>query len=315
MLTSSPAALIRHSDCVGRSVARHERADRSRSAVSRRGTRRGRSRAPSMPAVKDLPIVSPHGHTDPRWYALERAVSRSGAAADRARPLYLPHAVQPGRAAGGPRRADARRLAGRDRRPRRSGGASPRTIISFAARRRGCGSTMSCPTLFGIDEPLTRRHRRRALRRDRRAACQRTPIRPRALFERFNIEVIATTEGALDDLRWHRMIRDSGWNGRVVTAYRPGRGRRSGFRGLCRQSRPARRDHRLRHRHLGRLSRRAPRAPRLSSSSSARPPRDHGHPTAETANLSGCGGRGTVQPHPARTRPTSASGGCSAPRC
>ena len=30
-------------------------------------------------------------------------------------------------------------------------------------------------------------------------------------FERFNIEVIATTEGSLDDLRWHAKIRDSGW--------------------------------------------------------------------------------------------------------
>ena len=46
-------------------------------------------------------------------------------------------------------------------------------------------------------------------------------FRPRALFERFNIEVLATTEGALDDLRWHRQIRDSGWAGRVVTTYRP----------------------------------------------------------------------------------------------
>ncbi|TJV73631.1 MAG: glucuronate isomerase, partial [Mesorhizobium sp.] len=26
-------------------------------------------------AVKDLPIVSPHGHTDPRWYALNEAFS------------------------------------------------------------------------------------------------------------------------------------------------------------------------------------------------------------------------------------------------
>ncbi|MEH6774204.1 MAG: glucuronate isomerase, partial [Cereibacter changlensis] len=49
----------------------------------------------------------------------------------------------------------------------------------------------------------------------------RPEFRPRALFERFNIEVIATTESALDDLRWHRMIRESGWSGRVVTAYRP----------------------------------------------------------------------------------------------
>ena len=33
--------------------------------------------------------------------------------------------------------------------------------------------------------------------------------------------MIATTESPLDDLRWHAMVRDSGWGGRVVTAYRP----------------------------------------------------------------------------------------------
>src|SRR5690606_41713548 len=52
-------------------------------------------------------------------------------------------------------------------------------------------------------------------------ALQRTEFRPRALFERFNIEVIATTESPLDPLDHHRAIRDSGWNGRVITAYRP----------------------------------------------------------------------------------------------
>ena len=46
-------------------------------------------------------------------------------------------------------------------------------------------------------------------------------LRPRALFERYNIEVIATTESPLDDLRHHRAIRESGWQGRVITAYRP----------------------------------------------------------------------------------------------
>src|SRR5690606_23439007 len=46
-------------------------------------------------------------------------------------------------------------------------------------------------------------------------------FRPRALFERFNIEVLATTESPLDELRHHVAIRDSGWQGRVITAYRP----------------------------------------------------------------------------------------------
>ena len=41
------------------------------------------------------------------------------------------------------------------------------------------------------------------------------------MFERFNIEVIATTESPLDPLVHHQKIRKSGWKGRVVTAYRP----------------------------------------------------------------------------------------------
>ena len=57
---------------------------------------------------------------------------------------------------------------------------------------------------------------------DRISRLLSTPqFRPRALFERFKIEALATTESPLDDLRWHKMIRESGWNGRVITAYRP----------------------------------------------------------------------------------------------
>jgi glucuronate isomerase len=53
------------------------------------------------------------------------------------------------------------------------------------------------------------------------AALKRPEFRPRALFEQFNIEVLATTEGALDTLDHHEAIRKSGWGGRVITAYRP----------------------------------------------------------------------------------------------
>ena len=53
------------------------------------------------------------------------------------------------------------------------------------------------------------------------AALATPAFRPRALFERYNIEVIATTESPLDDLRHHQAIRTSGWAGRVITAYRP----------------------------------------------------------------------------------------------
>ena len=52
--------------------------------------------------------------------------------------------------------------------------------------------------------------------------CREKPeFRPRDLYDRFNIEVIATTDGALDDLHWHKQVRDSDWTGRVVPTYRP----------------------------------------------------------------------------------------------
>ncbi len=47
------------------------------------------------------------------------------------------------------------------------------------------------------------------------------PFRPRALFERFNIEVLTTTESPTDPLLQHQAIRASGWHGRVITAFRP----------------------------------------------------------------------------------------------
>jgi len=46
-------------------------------------------------------------------------------------------------------------------------------------------------------------------------------FRPRHLFERFNIEVLATTDAATDSLEHHRAIRESGWKGRVVPTFRP----------------------------------------------------------------------------------------------
>jgi glucuronate isomerase len=75
-------------------------------------------------------------------------------------------------------------------------------------------------TVFGIEERLTPESADRTF--DRINACLARPeFRPRALFERFNIEVIATTESPLDPLAHHRKIKESGWRGRVVTAYRP----------------------------------------------------------------------------------------------
>jgi glucuronate isomerase len=44
---------------------------------------------------------------------------------------------------------------------------------------------------------------------------------PRALFDRFNIEVLSTTDSPLDSLSDHKAIRESGWKARIVPAFRP----------------------------------------------------------------------------------------------
>ena len=46
-------------------------------------------------------------------------------------------------------------------------------------------------------------------------------FRPRALFTRFGIEVLATTDAATDTLAAHAALRASGWAGRVVPTFRP----------------------------------------------------------------------------------------------
>jgi len=46
-------------------------------------------------------------------------------------------------------------------------------------------------------------------------------FRPRALYERFNIEALATTDAATDTLEPHQAIRDSAWGGRIIPTFRP----------------------------------------------------------------------------------------------
>lgn len=46
-------------------------------------------------------------------------------------------------------------------------------------------------------------------------------FRPRALYERFNIEVLCTTDAATDTLQHHQAVRHSGWGGRILPTFRP----------------------------------------------------------------------------------------------
>ena len=98
-----------------------------------------------------------------------RAVSRSGDALRRARPLHFSHALQPGDRPGGARHPAADGRGARNSIRARSGGSSPKTIISSAARRRGCGSTTSSRR-SSVSRSGSRRQRRRLFRPHQRGA-------------------------------------------------------------------------------------------------------------------------------------------------
>ena len=169
--------------------------------------------------VKDLPIVSPHGHTDPQWFADNAPFANASSL------LITPdHYVFRMLYSQGVSLAEL----GIPHRDRSVGEQDPRKIWrTFAAHYhlfRGTPTKIwldhAFATVFGIDERLTSDSADRTF--DRINECLVQPaFRPRALFERFNIEVLATTESPLDPLVHHAKIRGSGWKGRVITAYRP----------------------------------------------------------------------------------------------
>jgi len=169
--------------------------------------------------VKDLPIVSPHGHTDPQWFADNEPFSNATGlfiTPDHYvfRMLYSQglrlEDLAISRRDGGGVEADARKI-----------------WRSFAANYylfRGTPTRIwldhAFEEVFGIRERLTSESADRIF--DTINDCLAKPeFRPRALFERFNIEVLATTESPLDLLAQHVKIHASGWKGRVITAYRP----------------------------------------------------------------------------------------------
>ncbi len=54
------------------------------------------------------------------------------------------------------------------------------------------------------------------------ARLARPEFTPRALYHRFGMEVLATTDSAVDDLRRHRALADDpDWTGRIVPTFRP----------------------------------------------------------------------------------------------
>jgi glucuronate isomerase len=173
-------------------------------------------------AAKDLPLISPHGHVDPSILAEDTPFP------DPARLFIVPdhyltrmllsQGVPPARLGvpstdGTPVETDGRTIW--------------RTFAAHWYLFRGTPSRLwlerTFTDVFGVDTVLTSDTADEVY--DALAARLAEPaFRPRALFARFGIEVLATTESPLDELAAHAKLAADGWGGpggRVITTFRP----------------------------------------------------------------------------------------------
>jgi glucuronate isomerase len=168
--------------------------------------------------VRELPILSPHGHTDPSWFAKDEAFP------DPAKLFIQPdhyifrmlYSQGVSMESLGIPQADGKEQA------------DPREVWRIFAKHyylfRGTPTRLwfdySLSVNFGLKERLSEKNADEYYEVISRK-LQTPEFRPRALFEKFNIEVLATTDSPLDTLEYHKAIRESGWKGRVVPTFRP----------------------------------------------------------------------------------------------
>jgi glucuronate isomerase len=229
--------------------------------------------------IKDLPIVSPHGHTQAGWFARNEPFPD---------PVTL--FVQPDHYVF--RMLYSQGIPLEELEIGKTPVVEPRRVWRIFASNyhlfRGTPSRLwldyAFEKLFGLTERLSAKtadHYYDTIE----AKLHETEFRPRALFERFRIEVLATTDSPLDSLADHKTIRESGWKGRILPTFRPDPVVDPAFPGFVKNLEA-----------LGKLTGedtaswrgylRALTARRQYFKSLGATATDHGHPTAKTANLS-----------------------------
>ena len=170
-------------------------------------------------AVADEPIVSPHGHVDARLFADENAAF--GSPVDL---LVIPdhYVFRMHYSQGVPLGAlGIRRLDGGpvERDPRKIWQTFADHFYLFRGTPSGAWLSLEMREVFGIEQPFNSQSAQVIY--DQLAEKLAAPeFRPRALFERFNIEVLCTTDAATDPLTFHQILRVSGWKGRILPTFR-----------------------------------------------------------------------------------------------
>ncbi len=170
-------------------------------------------------SVKDLPIISPHGHVDPKLLADNAPFP------DPAELIIIPdHYIyrmlySQGiklEALGVPTRDDS----AVETDHRKIWQIFAEHFYLFAGTPTGAWLSHEFTEVFGVSEKLDGRNATR-IYEHLQEKLRAPEFLPRALFERFNIEVLSTTDGAADSLEPHLKMRKSGWKGKVIPCFRP----------------------------------------------------------------------------------------------
>ncbi|RPI30962.1 MAG: glucuronate isomerase [Chloroflexota bacterium] len=170
-------------------------------------------------AISPLPIVSPHGHVSPRLFASDSVTF--GTPADFLiipdhyvfRMLYSQgislESLGVPRLDGGEVEQDHRKI----------WQIFAENFYLFRGTPSGVWLAHELHDVFGVEHKLDGSTAQEIY--DQIAACLEEPeFKPRALFERFNIEVLCTTDSADDMLEYHQAIRRSDWKGNIRPTFR-----------------------------------------------------------------------------------------------
>ncbi len=228
--------------------------------------------------VAEAPILSPHGHTQAAWFATDEAFPNP------AKLLIQPdHYVHRMLYSQGIPLDRLEIGVAEIRDPRAVWRIFAENYFLFRGTPTRLWMDYSFQTLFGMTERLNAKTA--DLYFDAISEKLTTPeFRPRALYERFRLEVLATTDSPLDSLADHEAIRASGWPGRILPTFRPDPvvdPEFAGFAGnLAKLGERSGEDTSTWKGYLAALRVERARFRALGATAT-----DHGHPTARTANL------------------------------
>jgi glucuronate isomerase len=170
--------------------------------------------------VEDLPIVGPHGHVPPKLLADPGATLGTPAELfiipDHYvfRMLYSQGVPMEDLGVptvdGTPVETDHRRIWQR----------FCENFHLFRATPTGLWLSDELVNIFGVTERPTGENAQR-IYDDLEERLASPEYAPRALLERFNVEILCTTDAATDTLEHHAALRAEGWDGRVRPTFRP----------------------------------------------------------------------------------------------